>query len=203
MKRFTRCLTAIVLSVTAMIHGLSLPLSAQEAPTKEGAAKGSYVDDKYDFSLQVSDAWKSMPLQGLAVPGVPRVAFTRPAEASIVVFMQEPGQAFDPRFLLDQSVTGVEKGLAATAKEKEVRSVAGMKAMWMVVEGPGTGAALDGKGPVKTTQHWVAIPREKDIVVVLLTSPSDKFAENRKLFEEVLESLKVGGKQTATQSESK
>lgn len=63
--------------------------------------------------------------------------------------------------------------------------------------------AIDGKGAVKTSQHWVAIPREKDVLVLLLTSPSDKFKENQQSFEQALKTLMVGGKQTDAQSESK
>ena len=75
--------------------------------------------------------------------------------------------------------------------------------MWLVVEGDGTGGSIDGKGSVKTTQHWVAIPREKDVVVALLTSPTSAFPENRKSFEAALETLVVGGKQTAAQSDTR
>ena len=75
--------------------------------------------------------------------------------------------------------------------------------MWLVFEGKGTGGAIDGKGPVKTSQHWVAIPREKDVIVLLLTSPTTEFAENAKSFGEAMKTLVVGGNQTASQSESK
>ena len=132
-----------------------------------------------------------------------RTAFSRTSGASIVLFVQEPGRDFEPRFLVDESAKAMERSLGATVREKEVRSVAGKKAMWLVVEGNGTGGAIDGKGAVKTTQHWVAIPREKDVIVALLTSPTSEFAENRRSFEEALKTLVVGGKQTAAQSESK
>ena len=53
----------------------------------------------------------------------------------------------------------------------EVKTVSGKKAMWMVATGKGTGGTLTGQGDVDTTTHWVAVPREKDIVVLLLTCP--------------------------------
>lgn len=171
------------------------------APAQEPAAK--YTDGKFSFSLAVGPAWKLARLEDYTVPGVARVAYAREGGASIVVFIQEPGQAFEPRFLVDASAASIEKNLGATVREKEVRSIAGKKAMWLVVEGNGNGGAIDGKGNVKTTQHWVAIPREKDVVVALLTSPASSFPENRKTFEEALKTLEVGGTQTAAQSESK
>ena len=184
----TACFTLLMQSV-----GTSL---AEEPASK-------YVDDKYDFSITVAKPWKNARLQDYTVPGVPRTAYSRPNGASFVLFLQEPGKDFEPRFLVDESAKSIEKNLGATVREKEVRSVAGKKAMWLIVEGNGTGGAIDGKGAVKTTQHWVAIPREKDVVVALLTSPTSEFPENRKTFEESLKSLVVGGKQTAAQSESK
>ncbi len=164
---------------------------------------GKYVDTKYDFSVTVPEPWESTRLQGYTVPGVARTAYSRPGGASIVFFVQEPGRDFEPRFLVDESAKSIEKNLGATVQEKEVRSVAGKKAMWLIVEGNGTGGAIDGKGTVRTTQHWVAIPREKDVIVALLTSPTSEFPENRKTFEASLKKFVVGGKQTAAQSESK
>ena len=164
---------------------------------------GKYSDAKYDFTVTVSKPWKSAQLKDYTVPGVSRAAYSRASGASIVFFVQEPGKDFEPRFLVDESAKSMEKSLKATVHEKEVVTVAEKKAMWLVVEGGGTGGAIDGKGSVKTSQHWVAIPREKDIVVALLTSPTSEFAENRKSFAEAIKTLVVGGKQTAAQSESK
>ena len=94
----------------------------------------------------------------------------------------------------------MEKNLGATVREKDVRSVAGKKAMWLIVEGNGTGGAIDGKGSVKTAQHWVAIPREKDVIVALLTSPTTEFEENEKSFNKAIKTLVVGGSQTVAKA---
>lgn len=181
------------------------PAAAQGNPPTVAApaASAEYSDSKFDFSIEAGQPWKSAPLQGFAVPGTPRVAYQGPDAATIVIFMQEPGQAFDARFLLDASVQGMEQGLGVETKVKEVRSVAGKQAMWMVVEGKGNGGAIDGKGQTATVQHWVAIPREKDIVVVLLTCPAAQYEALEGSFEAAVKSLVVGGKQTESQSNSK
>jgi hypothetical protein len=75
--------------------------------------------------------------------------------------------------------------------EKEVRQIAGREAMWMVVEGAGTGSAMTGSGPVKTIQHWIAIPRVDHVLVALLTSPAGTFAASQKLFLESISTLVV------------
>lgn len=166
-------------------------------------ATGKYVDNQYDFSITVSAPWQRGRLEDYTVPGVARAAFAKPGGASIVLFIQEPGKPFEPRFLVDESAKAMEKGLGATVRTSEVRTVAGKQAMWLVVEGQGTGGALDGKGNVKTGQHWVAFPRQTDILVAILTSPSQEFAENAKSFEAAIKTMVVGGTQTPAQSGSK
>jgi hypothetical protein len=165
--------------------------------------KTKYSDDKYDFTVEASQPWTNAPLRGFTVPGVARVAYAGSKEVSIVVFVQEPGKAFDPRFLVDESAKSTEKNLGATVSEKDVRDVDGKKAMALVVEGKGTGGAIDGKGSVQNSQHWIAIPREKDIIVALLTSPTADFETNQKSFLASIERLKIGGTQTDDQKKSK
>jgi hypothetical protein len=174
---------------------------AQEAKSDSGLLK--YTDDKYEFSISVDANWENARLQGFAVPGVARVAYSGKAGACIVVFIQEPDQDFAPRFLVDESAKGLEHVLGVTTQAKEVRSVAGKQAMWLVVQGKGTGSAIDGKGDIPTTQHWVAIPRQKDIVIALLTCPTADYETLNKSFAASLEKLVVGGQQTAAQSASK
>lgn len=166
-------------------------------------AKNKYSDDKYNFAIEVSEPWKNAPLQGYTVPGVARAAYAGSKGASIVLFVQEPGKAFDPRFLVDESAKSMEKNLGATVSEKDVRDVDGKKAMSLVVEGKGTGGAIDGKGTVQTSQHWIAIPREKDVIVALLTSPTPDFKTNQKSFLASIKQLKIGGIQTDDQKGSK
>ena len=60
-----------------------------------------------------------------------------------------------------------------------------------------------GQGDVETTTHWVAIPREKDVVVLLLTCPAADYKKLLPTFEEAIKSAKIDGKQTAEQSEAK
>ncbi len=152
---------------------------------------GRYFDAEYGFSFNTGDAWKPAPLESFTVPGIARAAFTRTGGISLSVFVQETGNLVDASWMLAESAKAQEEKLSATVIEKEVRKVAGHDAMWMVVEGQGTGSAIDGKGPVKTTQHWVAIPRETDVVVALLTSPTGTFESNQKLFMRAIETLKL------------
>lgn len=152
---------------------------------------GRSFDGERGFAIHVGEAWKPAPLDAFIVPGVSRFAFSRPGGVSLVLFVQETGAHIDPSWILAESAKAQEENLKATVIEKEVRKVAGRDAMWMVVEGPGTGSAITGNGPVKTTQHWVAIPRETDVLVALLTSPSGTFQASEELFLKAIETLQL------------
>lgn len=152
---------------------------------------GRYFDSEYRFAISTGDDWKPTSSGAFTVPGIARASYSRPGGVSLNLFIQETGAYVDPDWLVNESATAQEEKLSATVLEKEVRQVAGRDAMWMVVEGQGTGSAIDGKGPVKTTQHWIAIPREKDVLVALLTSPSGTFASNQALFLKAIETLQL------------
>jgi len=152
---------------------------------------GRYFDPEYHFAVNLGTDWKPASLDLFTVPGIARAAYSRPGGVSLNLFVQETGAYIDPSYLLNESAKAQEEVLSATVLEKEVRKIAGRDAMWMIVEGQGNGSAIDGKGPVKTTQHWIAIPREKDVLVALLTSPSGTFAANQALFLKAIETLKL------------
>ncbi len=152
---------------------------------------GRYFDAEFGLTLNTGDAWKPTPLESVTVPGVARAAFTKTSGVSLNVFIQETGELVDASWLLSETAKAQEEKLSARVLEKEVHKIAGRDAMWMVVEGQGNGSAIDGKGPVKTTQRWIAIPREKDVLVALLTSPSGTFASNQTLFLTAIETLKL------------
>lgn len=156
-------------------------------------------DDWCGFSIKVSEPWQKTRLKGITVPGVVRCAWSGPNKSSVVIFLQEPGIAVSPRAMLDGSVKSVKEQLSATVSVQELRRVGGMKAMWLVFTGKGTGSALDGKGDVKTTQHWVAVPRERDVLVLLLTCPEADYEKLQKSLEAAVGSLKLSGSQTAEQ----
>lgn len=161
----------------------------------------AYVDQDYDFQVSPPTGWSGLSPATLSVPGEVRRAWTSDGTATISIFIQKVGTAAHPRTILDSSASSL-KGIGAVVKEQELRSVAGMQAMWLVVEGDGTGAALPGGGEkrsVRTSQHWVAIPREKDVVVFLLNAPASDFVTAEATFKAMLGTLRIGGVQTTEQ----
>lgn len=188
----TRVRFLAVLSLTIVLSW-SVPGSSAD---KDG---NSVSDEWCGFSITVAEPWQRAPLRGYGVPGALRCAWSGPKGASVVVFLQEPGSAVSPRVMLDGSAAAQKDKLGAAVSAQEVRAVGGMQAMWLVVTGKGTGGAIDGKGDVETTQHWVAVPRERDVIVALLSCPAADYAKLQKSFEAAVGSLKLSGLQTAEQ----
>lgn len=169
------------------------------------AAKAAKTFDDADHGVSGEEPanWHAAPANGVSVPGKALKVWTPDNVASIVLFLQEPGVPVTPRELLDSSVQGIE-GMGIKVNEKEVRDIAKMRAMWLICTGKGTGGALGPNlGVTPTSQVWVAIPREKDVVVVLLTAPEKGLTEHRKLFDTLLKSLKITGTQNDAQKNSK
>ena len=125
-------------------------------------------------------------------------AATKPAKTE----SEAPVPRLKERFE-NEILPAMREKFGCTIQTTDVKTVGGKKAMWMVATGKGTGGTLTGTGDVDTTTFWVAIPREKDIVVVLLTCPAADYEERRPSFESAIQSLKVQGTQTAEQSEAK
>jgi hypothetical protein len=158
------------------------------------------MDTAYDFSLPQPSDWKrATDTSSIRVPGEVRCVWSPDGTTSLVVFVQKVGRAVNPKVLLSQSVAALQKSLGATVPEQSVKDVAGMRAMWMVVNGKGNGAALTADGTVPTAQHWVAVPRAKDILIFLLTAPQDKFADQDQALQTALASARIGGSQTPEQ----
>lgn len=165
-----------------------------------GAAGRDCMDQTYSFSMSAPDDWvRATDTSSITVPGEVRCVWSPDGTTVLVAFVQKVKKPTNPRALLTASVSAIQKGLGATVPEQSVRDIGGMRAMWMVVNGKGTGAALTANGDVPTAQHWVAIPRAQDIVIFLLTAPQAKFAEQDQIFQGALGTLKMGGAQTPGQ----
>jgi len=176
------------------------PAAAPQGPAPAPGGGRDCMDQSYDFSMTGPDEWKrATDTSSITVPGEVRCVWSPDGTTILVAFVQKVHRPTSPRTLLTQSASAIQKGLGATVPEQSVRDVGGMRAMWMVVNGKGTGAALTATGDVPTAQHWVAIPRAQDIVIFLLTAPQDKFADQDQIFQTALQTLKVGGAQTPEQ----
>jgi hypothetical protein len=171
--------------------------------TPTPAQKGGVPPEQIGLSFAPPQGWAAGDPTKFAVPGTICCVWSPDNASSVAVFVQNSGKPYNPRVLLEQSAEGLQKSLGAEVRQKDVINVGGMKGFSLVVSGNGTGAGIDGKGTVRTDQHWVAIPRDKDVVILLMTTADDKFAANEAAFQTMLSSLKVSGTQTPDQQAAK
>ncbi len=173
------------------------------APGQPAAPKGGVPPEQIGLSFAPPQGWSQGDSTKFAVPGTICCVWSPDNASSIAVFVQNSGKPYNPRTLLEQSAEGLQKSLGAEVRTKEIVNVGGMKGFSLVVSGKGTGAGIDGKGTVITDQHWIAVPRDKDVVILLMTSADDKFAANEAAFQTMLSSLKITGTQTPDQQAAK
>jgi hypothetical protein len=166
-------------------------------------APGTLSPQQIGIAFAPPQGWQQGDATKFSVPGSICCVWSPDNVSSIALFVQNSGKPYNPRVLLDQSAEGLQKSLGAEVRTKEVVTVGGMRGFSLVVSGQGTGAGIDGKGTVRTTQHWIAVPRDKDVVIFLMTTPDEKFAANEQTFQSMLASMKLSGTQTADQQAAK
>jgi hypothetical protein len=180
------------------------PPAAQGTEMAAPPAAGGTGQAGFGFTLTAPQGWtQATDTSTITVPGEVCCAWSPDGTSTLVVFRQKPKGAVNPRALVDQSAKAYQTSLGATVDAQEVRDVGGMRAMWMIVTGKGNGAAIDGKGTVPTSQHWVAIPRSTDVLIFLLTAPQDKFAAYDAALQQALSAVQLTGTQTAGQKAAK
>lgn len=183
-------------------QGTAQGAQGQGAAANPNAAKG-VPPEQIGLAFTPPQGWAQGDPTKFAVPGTICCVWSPDNVSSVAVFVQNSGKPYNPRTLLNQSAEGLQKSLGAEVRTKEVVNVGGMTGFSLVVSGNGTGAGIDGKGTVRTDQHWVAVPRDKDVVILLMTTPDDKFAANEAAFQTMLSSLKITGTQTPDQQAAK
>jgi len=215
---FARGQDLIVFQVTAANDKFDAAYKAvramAESATFEAARpkrdKPTYDDDSIGLSVTYpASPWirGGFELGDFVVPGYVLRLWSAPSSTAttddrttsyanrLAMFMQFPGRAYTPQELLNLSIPGLTS-TGAKVLEKDVRNVAGNKAMWLLVEGKSkTGSNLTGQGNVATRQLWIAIPRvhngNHNIVVFLLNAPSTDYAARVQDVEAMLKTLKV------------
>lgn len=172
------------------------------APGAPGA-KPTVTPEQIGISFAPPQGWQQGDPTKFTLPGDICCAWSPDNVASIVAFVQKTGKPLNPKVLLEQSAQALQKGVGAQVKTRELQTIGGKRGFSLVVTAPGNGAAIDGKGTVLTTQHWIAIPREQDVIIFLMTTPDASFSQNEQVFQSMLSSLQVSGTQTADQQASK
>ena len=184
-------------------QGTAAPQQGTQAAPPGQAEKKVVKPEEIGISFAPPQGWQQGDPTKFTLPGDICCAWSPDNVASIVAFVQRPGKPLNPKVLLDASAKALQSAFGAEVKTQEVKDIGGLRGFSLVVTAPGNGAGIDGKGTVPTTQHWIGIPREQDVIVFLMTTPDASFAQNEEVFQGMLSSLKVSGTQTPGQQASK
>lgn len=178
------------------------PGQAQATPPAQGTGQ-TVTPEQIGLAFAPPEGWQQGDPTKFSLPGTICCVWSPDNVASIAIFVQKPGKPLTPRGLLETSAKALSGIPGAQIKTKELGTFGGLRGFSLVVTAPGNGAAIDGKGTVLTTQHWIAIPRQQDVVIFLLNSPDASFAQNDQALQTLLSGLKVTGTQTPDQQASK
>ena len=148
----------------------------------------TYADAALGVKMSAPGYWIRANPALLDVPGRILRAWTRDGTATVVVFQWQTAPPASPALLLDRLAAALEGDLGAEIQAREVQEVGGLRAAGLVATGTGKG----GDGP-RIKQHWVAIPRQRDVVVLLLSTPADSFAADERTFYKMLASVEILG----------
>ena len=145
-----------------------------------------YADEKLGIRMSAPGFWIRANPALLDVPGKILRAWTRDGTATVAVFRWEADPAAGPPLLADRLAAALASGLGAEIQAREVHQFGGLKAVGLVATGTGEG----GDGP-RIQQHWVAIPRQRDVVVLLLSTPEASFPADERTFGKMLATVEI------------
>lgn len=127
----------------------------------------------------------------LDAPGKILRAWTRDGVTTIVVARQEVREAWAPDSLRGHAAAALEF-LGAEVQAWEVHKFGELRALGLVAASADGG----GKGEARTKQHWVVVPREKDVLLFLLSAPEASFDAAERIFQKMLATVEIAASAT-------
>lgn len=126
----------------------------------------------------------------LDAPGKILRAWTRDGVTTIVVARQDVRKSWSPADLRDHVAAALDL-LGAEVQAWEVHEFGGLRALGLVAAGTG-----ESGGETRTKQHWVAIPRERDVLLFLLSAPETSFDAAERIFRKMLATVEIAASAT-------
>lgn len=157
-----------------------------------------FVEPDYGFSLSFETAqWIPAPLavRTLGEPCLVLVDAPQPTRLFVAFVRSAPGDAAEDG---PQRIASIAERLGRIANQLEgvevvlndTVEVDGKQAVSYRYAGKGTGIGIGG-GEVQTTQHWIAVPRDRDLIVFQLTANSDGFDDAYAEFQKIVETAEI------------
>ena len=143
-----------------------------------------FADEAVGIRMSAPGFWIRANPALLEVPGTILRAWTRDGKATVVVFRRETDRAWSAQELLERAADELESGLGAEVKARELHRFSGLDVVGVVARGSGE----DG---MQHEQHWVLVPRQRDLIVLLLSTPEVSFDADERTFEKMLASVEI------------
>jgi hypothetical protein len=149
-----------------------------------------FADEAVGIRMSAPGFWIRANPALLEVPGAILRAWTRDGRATVVVFRRErlerreTDRAWSAQELMDRVAAELESGLGAEVKARELHRLSGLDVVGVVARGSGE----DG---MQLEQHWVLVPRQRDLIVLLLSAPAVSFDADERTFEKMLASVEI------------
>lgn len=179
-----RAIAASLGLITVLIGG------CEEKASSAQSVKSAFVDNDFGFKLTPQPMWREAPSTSVQVPGKVVKVWFFDNGSNVVAFTQEVAMAVSAEQLLRSSAAAM-KAAGCRVSVEQVAKIAGKDAMSLKLSGPGTGVAFVVGGGVTTFQHWIAIPKQNRVLVLLFTAPDASKADAEKSFDAMLQTVVV------------
>jgi hypothetical protein len=143
-----------------------------------------FADEAVGIRMSAPGFWIRANPALLEAPGTILRAWTRDGNATVAVCRRESGGAWSPRELVDGAAAELESGLGAGITARDLHRLGGLNGVELVA----TGSGEDGR---RLVQHWVLVPRQRDVIVLLLSTSEASFAADERTFETMLATVVV------------
>jgi hypothetical protein len=146
-----------------------------------------FADEAVGIRMSAPGFWIRANPALLEVPGTILRAWTRDGSATVVVFRRarrELERAWSAQELLERAAAELESELGAEVKARELHRLNGLDVVGVVARG-------SGEGGTQWEQHWVLVPRQRDLIVLLLSAPGVSFDADERTFERMLASVEI------------
>lgn len=145
-----------------------------------------FSDDRLGVKISAPGYWIRANPALLEAPGTILRAWTRDGSSFIVLSRLETGRAWDLGDLQARTAAGLEALAGARVQAREMHSVNGLTAMGLV-----TASAGEGGSGRRTIQHWVVLPRQRHLLVFILSTPEGAFSRDDGTFLKMLASAVI------------
>ncbi len=149
-----------------------------------------FADEAAGIRMSAPGFWIRANPALLEVPGAILRAWTRDGRATVVVFhrerreRRETDRAGSARELMERAAAELESGLGVEVKARELHRLSGLDVVGVVARG-------NGEDGMQYEQHWVLVPRQRDLIVLLLSAPEVSFDADERTFEKMLASVEI------------